>query len=49
MKLLHLDSSILGPHSVTREMSGKIVSQLAGSDPTIEVVYRDLVEDGSCG
>jgi len=45
MKLLHLDSSILGPHSVTHEMSGKIVSQLAGSDPTIEVVYRDLVED----
>lgn len=41
-KLLHLDSSILGGHSVSRELSASVVARLTAADPTIQVVYRDL-------
>jgi FMN-dependent NADH-azoreductase len=41
MKLLHVDASILGPRSVSRELSALIVERLtAGQDA--EVTYRDL-------
>jgi FMN-dependent NADH-azoreductase len=42
MKLLHLDSSVLGPHSVSRQVSAAIVDRLRGSTPGLEVAYRDL-------
>jgi FMN-dependent NADH-azoreductase len=42
MKLLHIDSSILGPHSVSRTLSAEIVEQERRLHPGIEVVYRDL-------
>jgi FMN-dependent NADH-azoreductase len=42
MKLLHIDSSVLGPHSVSRQVSAAIVDRLRQSTPGIEVVYRDL-------
>jgi FMN-dependent NADH-azoreductase len=45
MKLLHLDSSILGDGSVSRPLTAAIVDQLRTADPTIEVAYRDLVAD----
>ncbi|MEP9379096.1 FMN-dependent NADH-azoreductase [Aquabacter sp. CN5-332] len=45
MKLLHLDSSILGPNSVSRALSAEIVAREAALHPGLEVVYRDLAAD----
>ncbi|MBB5390197.1 MULTISPECIES: FMN-dependent NADH-azoreductase [unclassified Herbaspirillum] len=42
MKLLHLDSSILGENSVSRKLSAYIVARLCSLHPGLEVVYRDL-------
>ncbi|MDA9409237.1 MULTISPECIES: FMN-dependent NADH-azoreductase [unclassified Bradyrhizobium] len=44
MKLLHIDSSVLGPHSVSRQVSAAIVDRLRQATPSLEVVYRDLTE-----
>lgn len=41
-RLLHLDSSVLGPHSVSRQLSAAIVDRLRRATPDIEVTYRDL-------
>ena len=45
MKLLHLDSSALGTHSVTRQLGAAVVQSWTRSDPTLQVSYRDLVQD----
>ncbi len=45
MKLLHLDSSILGDNSASRAVSAAIVSALTAADPAIEVTHRDLAAD----
>jgi FMN-dependent NADH-azoreductase len=45
MKLLHLDSSILGLNSVSRTMSAEIVARQVALNPGIEVIYRDLAAD----
>jgi FMN-dependent NADH-azoreductase len=42
MKLLHLDSSVLGPHSVSRQVSAAIVERLQKAAPGLEITYRDL-------
>lgn len=42
MKLLHLDSSVLGPHSVSRQVSAAIVERLSQANPGLNVRYRDL-------
>ncbi|MBR1124989.1 FMN-dependent NADH-azoreductase [Bradyrhizobium lablabi] len=42
MKLLHLDSSVLGPHSVSRQVSAAIVDRLRQATPGLDVSYRDL-------
>jgi FMN-dependent NADH-azoreductase len=42
MNLLHLDSSILGPQSVSRSMSAHVVDQLGQKVPGLRVTYRDL-------
>ena len=42
MKLLHLDSSILGGNSASRQVSAAIVDQLAKATPDLDIVYRDL-------
>jgi FMN-dependent NADH-azoreductase len=42
MKLLHLDASSLGQHSVSRELSAAIVAQIAQANPAVNVTYRDL-------
>ena len=47
MKLLHIDSSILGPHSVSRLLSAQIVERQKQLHPGLDVVYRDLAADGS--
>jgi FMN-dependent NADH-azoreductase len=44
MKLLHLDSSVLGPHSVSRQVSAAIVERLRVANPGLEVSYRDLTQ-----
>jgi FMN-dependent NADH-azoreductase len=45
MKLLHLDSSILGDNSASRAISAAIVSTLTAADPAIEVTHRDLAAE----
>src|SRR6202158_6553430 len=42
MKLLHIDSSVLGPNSVSRQVSAAIVGRLRKATPGLEIVYRDL-------
>ncbi len=42
MKLLHIDSSVLGPHSVSRQVSAAIVDRLRAATPGLDIVYRDL-------
>jgi FMN-dependent NADH-azoreductase len=42
MKLLHIDSSVLGPHSVSRQVSAAIVDRLRRATPELDIVYRDL-------
>jgi FMN-dependent NADH-azoreductase len=45
MKLLHIDSSILGQGSVSRALSAEVVAAQRVSHPGIEVTYRDLATD----
>lgn len=45
MKLLHLDSSILGDNSASRQLSNAVVSAWKASDAGVQVTYRDLAAD----
>jgi len=45
VKLLHIDSSILGPNSVSRALTAEIVDHQRKLHPGIEVTYRDLAAD----
>ena len=45
MKLLHLDSSILGGNSASRQLSAAMAGQLAKASPGLDIVYRDLAAD----
>jgi len=45
MKLLHIDSSILGDHSASRQLSRSVVQSFTATQPGTEVVYRDLASD----
>ena len=42
MKLLHVDSSILGQNSASRELSAAIVARWQDAVPGLQVTYRDL-------
>lgn len=42
MKLLHLDSSILGDASVSRQLTRGIVDVYRAARPDLQVIYRDL-------
>jgi FMN-dependent NADH-azoreductase len=42
MKLLHIDSSLLGNQSVTRELSAAVVRAWRTAQPDLEVSYLDL-------
>ncbi|WP_460735403.1 FMN-dependent NADH-azoreductase [Lysobacter tyrosinilyticus] len=44
MKLLHIDSSILGEHSVSRQLTAKLIDAARASHDDAEIVYRDLAE-----
>jgi FMN-dependent NADH-azoreductase len=46
VKLLHLDSSILGDNSASRALTGEIVSRWRSAQPDIEVKYVDLAAEG---
>ncbi|WP_243050873.1 FMN-dependent NADH-azoreductase [Dyella sp. RRB7] len=43
MKLLHIDASALGSHSVSRGLTAAIVAELVRNTPETEVIYHDLV------
>jgi len=43
--VLHVDSSALGDHSVSRRLSAALVEQWRRVDPGISVQYRDLAAD----
>lgn len=45
MKLLHIDSSILGENSVTRQLSAAIVERLRRAGPSLVVNHRDLAAE----
>ena len=45
MKLLHIDSSITGDHSVTRQMTAAIAERVRTFAADAEVTHRDLVTD----
>lgn len=45
MKLLHIDSSVLGTNSVTRTLGAEVVRAWQRSHPGIEVIHRDLVSE----
>lgn len=42
MNILHIDSSILGGHSVSRQLSADIVARLTAANPAARVTHRDL-------
>jgi len=44
MKLLHIDSSILGPNSVSRGLTAEIVARQKELHPGIDLTYLDLTE-----
>ena len=45
MKLLHLDSSILGDASASRQLSHSVVAAWLATEPTASLSYRDLAAD----
>jgi FMN-dependent NADH-azoreductase len=45
MRLLHIDSSILGTHSVSRALTASIVDKLRRLTAELEVTYRDLAAE----
>ena len=44
MNILHIDSSILGANSVSRQLSADIVARLAATTPGATITHRDLGE-----
>ena len=42
MKILHIDSSIQGAGSATRELTREIVARLKATRPDAQITYRDL-------
>ena len=42
MNILHIDSSVLGENSASRQLSAAIVARLRSEHPTARVTYRDL-------
>jgi FMN-dependent NADH-azoreductase len=42
MKLLHIDASVLGDNSVSRQLAAAVVARLRQVQPQLSVTYRDL-------
>ena len=47
MQLLHIDSSVLGPHSASRALSAEIVARQIALHPGLTVIHRDLASDAA--
>jgi len=45
MKLLHIDASILGANSASRQLSGAVVERLRKATADVEITYRDLAAE----
>jgi FMN-dependent NADH-azoreductase len=45
MKLLHIDASILGANSASRQLSGAVVERLRRVTPDLQITYRDLATE----
>jgi len=45
MKLLHVDASILGANSASRQLSAAAVERLSKATPGLDIVYRDLAAE----
>jgi FMN-dependent NADH-azoreductase len=45
MKLLHIDTSILGANSASRQVSATVVERLKAVTPNLSVTYRDLASE----
>lgn len=45
MNVLHIDSGILGDHSVSRRLTAAIAAQIKADQPDASITYRDLVAD----
>ncbi len=45
MKLLHIDSSILGGNSASRQLSREVVARWQARVPGLRVIYRDLAAE----
>ncbi|MDK4716347.1 NAD(P)H-dependent oxidoreductase [Rhizobium sp. CNPSo 4039] len=45
MKLLHLDSSIMGENSASRVLSAAIVERIVETHDAVDVTYRDLASE----
>ncbi|HEX4649464.1 MAG TPA: NAD(P)H-dependent oxidoreductase [Steroidobacteraceae bacterium] len=45
MKVLHIDSSILGEGSATRSLTREIVARIKSTHPDADVIYHDLVAE----
>src|SRR5437016_4798484 len=45
MNLLHLDASVLGDNSVSRQVSAAIVARLVETHPDLVVAHRDLAAE----
>jgi FMN-dependent NADH-azoreductase len=45
MKLLHIDASILGANSASRQLSGAVVERLRKVTPALQITYRDLATE----
>lgn len=45
MKILHIDSSVLGENSFSRQISTEVMKKLKDSRPDATVTYRDLAVD----
>lgn len=45
MTILHIDSSVLGENSVSRQLTQATVDRLRAADPAAQIGYRDLFAD----
>ncbi|MBB4235878.1 FMN-dependent NADH-azoreductase [Rhizobium esperanzae] len=45
MKLLHIDSSISGDNSISRDLTAAVVADILAGNPSAKITYRDLVAD----
>lgn len=45
MTVLHIDASILGANSASRQLSGAVMERLRKADPGAKLIYRDLAAE----